>query len=349
MAPLRSLLALLLSLSLFMVAPTARAQSDDEAAHARLLAEYQATPTISTGCSLGEVERRLGRLDQAATRLDELLTRARQDPALDPATLSACRFNRARVYEEQGDLRNAYRLLGEALTTPNATRRRVVEQRLVDVATRLVSSPAGCMALTSRYSPQALLRFKDSAPLRACARTYARAHPFCTPMATEDMPDPASAPRYMSRRPDDATVAIIDEGYLMILTTQRGRTTGIECRLPNPDELIESAAWVGTGRARLLRVVTNSTVSYTCGGDDPEYGEDERCSDASSTHYLLTPRGELVLALVDAFEDGGMAAWGADAPELRDPNVSGATVEGNVILVNGRRLRMVRGALIPAP
>jgi len=332
------------------VAPnTAGAQTDDQAAHARLLAEYQAAPSLSTGCSLAEVERRLGRLDDAAARLDALL-RAVDQAGYDEAQLathSACLFNRARVYEERGELNHAYTFLGRALNTPHQARRRVVEQRLVQVAGRLVQS-SGCGALTSRLSPQGLLRFGDNAALRRCVQSVQRSQPFCARMAAADIPAPDAVSRYLTRRLDDDTVAIVDEGFLMVVTRRGARASAIECRLPNSDETIGSANWVTIGRQRLLSVVTNTTVSYACDECEDD-GGDCRCEDVSSSLYMLNPRGDLVLALVDTFDDGGMAAWGADAPELREATRPTTTVEGDILVMGGRRLRFVRGALVPAP
>jgi hypothetical protein len=340
----------------FSPAPAA-AQADDQATYARLLAEYQATPTLSTGCSLAEVERRLGRLDAAVARLDALLPGAEGDGGDDAvrATYSACLFNRARLYEEQGDLGRAYAFLGRALDTPNPLRRRAVEQRLVQVAGRFAQA-TGCASLISPLSAQGLLRFGDNAALRRCAQSVQRAQPFCSRIAAADMPGPDDYSRYQTRRLDPETVAIVDQGFLLVITRRGARASGIECRLPNSEEQVAHARWLTVGRQRLLLLHTDTSVSYSCdcdeggaGGGDGDEVEDCRCSDDSSSLYVLSARGELVLALVDAFEDGSMAAWGPDAPELRESTHQAVTAQGSVVVMGERRLRLVRGALVPAP
>jgi hypothetical protein len=330
-------------------ADPAQAQSEEEATRVRLAAAYAAQPTLSNACSLAEAERRAGLVDDAARRLDALLEAARVAPPPEDdearATLSACRFNRARVHEDRGDLRAAYRLLSQALATPNATRRRIVEERLVDVGARLVTA-SGCAALPSRFSSEALLRFEDNAVLRRCVTAARRAAPYCAPVAARDIPDTTG--RYGTRRPDPNTAVIEDDHFLVVITTRGARVSAFECRLASEEEQLGLARYHDVGRVRVLEVSTQSRVSYAC--DDCEEGEDCRCFDDSETRYFFGARGELLLALIPAGVDAGsMAAWPHDAPELRDATEAPTTVDGSVLVVNGRRLRIVRGALVPAP
>jgi len=343
------LVALVTAFSLLGVCP-AQAQTEEEATRARLAAEYAAQPTLSNGCSLAEAERRTGLVDDAARRLDTLLEAARWAPPPSDdeaaATLSACRFNRARIHEDRGDLRAAYRLLSEALTTPNATRRRIVEQRLVDVGLRLVTA-SGCAALPSRFSSEALLRFADNATLRRCATNARRAAPYCTASATGDIPETTGG--YGTRRPDPSTVVLIEDDFLFVITTRGARVSAFECRLAGEERLLGQVRYHDVGRLRVLEVVTQSRVDYACDDCGLE-GADCRCGDDSETRYFFGARGELLLALIPAGVDAGsMAAWPHDAPELRDAVETPTTVDGSVLVVNGRRLRIVRGALVPAP
>lgn len=328
---------------------SARAQSEEEATRARLAAAYASDPSLSNGCSLAEAERRAGLVDEAARRLDALLAspHAEAPPGNDErrATLSACRFNRARIHEDRGELRAAYEQLGQALSTPNATRRRIVEQRLVDVAARLVTAE-GCGRLGSRVSSEALLRFQDNAVLRRCVTSARRATPFCRPTAAEDIPDTEG--RYGVRRLDANTEVLEDEHFLVVVTTRGNRRSAFECRLPVEEEQLLVARFHDVGRVRVLEVTTMARVGYAC--DDCEEGEDCRCGDDAEITYFLGARGELLLALVPAtVEAGSMASSPLDAPEVRDAAESATTVDGNVLVINGRRLRIVRGALVPAP
>lgn len=329
----------------------ARAQtpSEEEATRVRLAAAYAAQPTLSNGCSLAEAERRAGRVDEAAQRLDALLEAARvaspPSDAAGRATLSACRFNRARIHEDRGDLRAAYRLLAQALDTDNVARLHIVEQRIVDVAARLVAA-SGCGALPSRFSAGALLRFADNAALRRCVTAARRTTPFCRAMAAADIPDMEG--RYGVRRADENTTVLVEERFLMVVTTRGSRVTGFECELGDEAAQLSMARFHDVDRARVLEVVTQSRVSYAC--DDCEDGEDCRCADEGEVRYFLGARGELLLVLIPAWvEAGSMASSSQDAPELRDTVDSPTAVEGGLILLNGRRLRLVRGALVPAP
>ena len=64
----------------------------------------------------------------------------------------------------------------------------------------------------------------------------------------------------------------------------------------------------------------------------------------------MGPRNELLLALVPrSVEPGNMAALDGAVHELRDEAELATTVDGSVIVINGRRLRIVRGMLVPAP
>ena len=102
-------------------------------------------------------------------------------------------------------------------------------------------------------------------------------------------------------------------------------------------------------RVQLLEVTTTARVSYACDDCGLEGGSCD-CGDDSETTYFLGPRGELLLALVPGWvEPGNMAALNSDAAELRDVDASPTRVEGGVLVVNARRLRFVRGALVPAP
>ncbi len=345
-----ALVALFTALSLSGAGPAhAQAQSEEEATRVRLAAAYAAQPTLSNACSLAEAERRAGLVDDAARRLDALLEAAHMAPPPDDdearGTLSACRFNRARIYEDRGDLRAAYRLLSEALATPNATRRRIVEQRLVDVGARLVTAN-GCAALPSRFSSEALLRFEDNAVLRRCVTAARRAAPYCEQMATREIPDTTG--RYGLRRPDPNTEVFEEDHILVIIVSGASRTIAFDCPLAGEEEQLGLVRYHDVGRVRVLEVSTQSRVSYAC--DDCEDGEDCRCFDDSETRYFFGARGELLLALIPAGVDAGsMAAWPHDAPELRDATEAPTTVDGSVLVVNGRRLRIVRGALVPAP
>lgn len=328
----------------------ASAQSEAEVERGRLAAAYAAAPTLSNACSLAEGERRAGLVDDAARRLDALLQAAEAQPvptdAEARATLSACRFNRARIYEDRGDLRAAYRLLSRALATPNATRRRIVEQRLVDVGARLVTA-IGCSALPSRFSSEALLRFADNPILRRCVTTARRATPYCTASAAGDIPETASG--YGTRRPDPNTVVVIEDGFLLVITTRGARVSAFECRLAGEERQLGQVRYHDVGRLRVLEVVTQSRVDYACDDCGLE-GADCRCGDDSETRYFFGARGELLLALIPAGVDRySMAAWPHDTPELRDVTEAAATVDGSVLVVNGRRLRIVRGVLVPAP
>jgi hypothetical protein len=182
--------------------------------------------------------------DDAARRLDALLEAARVAPPPEDddarATLSACRFNRARIHEDRGDLRAAYRLLSQALATPNATRRRIVEQRLVDVGARLVTAN-GCAALPSRFSSEALLRFEDNAVLRRCVTAARRAAPYCEPMATRDIPDTTG--RYGLRRPDPNTEVFEEDHFLVVIVTRCLPVIAFECRLAGEEEQL---GWCAT-------------------------------------------------------------------------------------------------------
>ncbi|MCB9626499.1 MAG: hypothetical protein H6725_03920 [Sandaracinaceae bacterium] len=327
----------------------AQVQSEEEATRVRLAAAYAAQPTLSNGCSLAEAERRAGRVDEAAQRLDTLLEAARvAPPASDPtarATLSACRFNRARVHEDRGGLRAAYRLLALALDTDNVARLRIVEQRIVNVAARLVAA-SGCGALPSRFSAEALLRFADDAALRRCVTAARRAAPFCRAMAAADIPDTEG--RYGVRRADENTTVLVEDRFLMVVTARGRRVTGLECELGADEERLSTARYHQVGRVRVLEVVTQARVSYAC--DDCEDGDDCRCADDGEVHYFLGARGELLLVLVPAWVDPqSMASFSPDSPELRDTVDLPTAVEGAQLLVNGRRLRLVRGALVPAP
>jgi tetratricopeptide (TPR) repeat protein len=325
------------------------AQSEEDATRLRLSAAYGANPTPSNACSLAEAERRAGMVEVAARRLDALLEAFRVAPPPEDdetrATLSACRFNRARIYEELGDLRAAYRLLSEALATPNAARRRIVEQRLVDIGAGLVTAN-GCSALPSRYSAEALLRLADNAVLRRCVTARRRTSPYCEPIATREIPDTAG--RYGVRRPDPNTEVFEEDQVLVVIVSGAPRTVAFDCPLAGEEEQLGLVRYHDLGRVRVLEVSTHSRVSYAC--DDCEEGEDCRCFDDSETRYFFGARGELLLALIPAGVDAGsMAAWPHDAPELRDTTEAATTVDGSVLVVNGRRLRIVRGALVPAP
>lgn len=343
------LVAALAGLSWLSARP-AWAQSEAEVERGRLAAAYAAAPTLSNACSLAEGERRAGLVDDAARRLDALLAAAAAGPPPSDVearvTLSACRFNRARIHEDRGELDQAYRVLGQALSTPNSTRRRIVEQRMVDVAARLVAA-LGCNSLGSRFSPEALLRFQDNATLRRCVTTRRRADPFCTPSAAGDIPDIEG--RYGVRRPDANTVVLQDDNFLMVITTRGRRVSAIECRLPIDEERLSVARFHQVGPVQLLEVTTTARVGYACDDCGLEGGSCD-CGDDSETTYFLGPRGELLLALVPGWvEPGNMAALNSDAAELRDVDASPTRVEGGVLVVNARRLRFVRGALVPAP
>jgi len=339
--------SVLLVLVFCSVSGDAFAQAD-AAERTRLLAAYEATHDVSTGCTLGEIERRLGLLEDAARHLDAAIEVARVSPGTnETATLSACRFNRARVYEDAGDPRRAYRLLARALETPNVERRRTIERRLVTVAARLVAAE-GCAALTSRYSAHALLRFSEEPTLRGCVEASRRTYPLCTRIAARDLPSEDDL--YGARRPDPNTIVGLDQGLLEILMRRGARTTGLSCRLPNDDERLQDARWLMLRGARLLEVSTQTTVSYACDCEEGDDSGDCRCSDVSGTRYLLSERGELVLALIVPWADrDGMASWGQYADELQDADEAATTVDGDVLVVNGRRVRLVRGVLVPAP
>lgn len=332
-----------------LAAPSASAQSEEEATRARLAAAYAADPSLSNGCSLAEGERRAGLVDEAAGRLDALLAAARSDLSErdddERATLSACHFNRARIHEDRGQLRPAYEQLVAALSTPNATRRRIVEERLVAVAARLVTAE-GCARLSSRFSSEALLRFADNAALRRCVAASRRAQPFCRTTAADDIPETGG---YGTRRIDANTVVVQDEHFIVVVTTRGSRVTAFECRLPVEEEQLSTARFLQVGSTRVLEVSTRARVSYSCDEDDCD-GGDCRCSDDSETVYFLGPRNELLLALVPGpVEPGNMAALDGATRELTDESAGPTTVDGNVLVINGRRLRIVRGALVPAP
>jgi hypothetical protein len=99
----------------------------------------------------------------------------------------------------------------------------------------------------------------------------------------------------------------------------------------------------------VLEVVTESRVSYACENCE-DGGEDCRCSDEGEVHYFIGPRNELLLALIPTWvEAGRLAAFPQDAPELRERDDSLTSTERGLIRVMGRRLRLVCGALVPAP
>lgn len=342
----------------------------DEAERARLQAEYERDHDPSVGCSLGEIERRLGHLDVAAARLTEVLQRegvrraaASADDAIDEdaaseTTLAACHYNLGRVREQERQYAVAFRQFESALRTPVEARRATVEQALVRVAS-VIAAQGRCTELASPILARALLRLGDDPAIRACIRTLEAAHPTCEPLRGAELADTFAA-LYSPRRLDGGYVVAGVDGMIFVARARGPRaTSGFLCDVGlGGESMVRGAAVLPLRGGPLLVVRTQGFQSYSCDCAEESEGSvdgdiDCRCSDEFDAVHLLRASGTHLLSLGETNElDGeGMASPNWAGPLCSEPPID-VTLDprrSDVVRLGTRRLVLRNGALVPAP
>ena len=340
-------------------APTADAE------RARLRAEYERTRFAGPACELAELERRAGRLDEAARLLDEVIARfphgvegADLGRPEAFATMSACRYNRAHVHEDRGELERAYALYGRATDTPNERRRAVVEGAILRVASRRAQT-SECASLRSSIEARALLRFGDDAVLRRCVRTMERTERVCRSLRGAALAS-ATSSAYAHAGRDGVAVGCSDDG--LVVARSEAPIGGVICEPLGTAAM--NATYLGTialGSTSVVAVGTTESFSYSCDcpeeeaefdGEESDEFVDCRCRGQLTAAHLVGMNGRHLMSVVAEMStwDGEMitpewvvpgthSEWGALVPP---------TLDGDVLVFLGRRLVLRDGMLVPA-